>query len=120
MLFFIFIFCVDLIFRLLFFCQAEDGIRDLYVTGVQTCALPICAPWWRPPRSSWGSTLARWSWSARSARHAALRRFCSASEDQTIRGTGYLGGWSTRPRATSWWNARPCCAGLGPDGSTAC
>src|SRR5204863_1869614 len=22
--------------------QAEDGIRDLYVTGVQTCALPIC------------------------------------------------------------------------------
>src|SRR5690349_24125267 len=24
-----------------FFLQAEDGIRDLYVTGVQTCALPI-------------------------------------------------------------------------------
>src|SRR5206468_7391640 len=22
--------------------QAEDGIRDLIVTGVQTCALPIC------------------------------------------------------------------------------
>src|SRR2546430_515641 len=27
-----------------FFFQAEDGIRDLTVTGVQTCALPICAP----------------------------------------------------------------------------
>src|SRR2546430_3418051 len=27
--------------RLLFFFQAEDGIRDLTVTGVQTCALPI-------------------------------------------------------------------------------
>src|SRR5438874_10085331 len=27
---------------LFFFFQAEDGIRDLYVTGVQTCALPIC------------------------------------------------------------------------------
>src|SRR6266496_4065957 len=27
--------------RNLFFFQAEDGIRDLYVTGVQTCALPI-------------------------------------------------------------------------------
>src|SRR6266576_5643581 len=26
-----------------FFFQAEDGIRDLYVTGVQTCALPIWA-----------------------------------------------------------------------------
>src|SRR5215469_10121356 len=28
-----------------FFFQAEDGIRVLYVTGVQTCALPIaCKP----------------------------------------------------------------------------
>src|SRR5256886_11368910 len=28
---------------LVLFFQAEDGIRDLTVTGVQTCALPICA-----------------------------------------------------------------------------
>src|SRR5690625_7984427 len=28
---------------LAFFFQAEDGIRDGHVTGVQTCALPICA-----------------------------------------------------------------------------
>src|SRR3990170_8524546 len=28
----------------LFFFQAEDGIRDDLVTGVQTCALPISAP----------------------------------------------------------------------------
>src|SRR5262249_56765432 len=27
--------------ELLFFSQAEDGIRDWSVTGVQTCALPI-------------------------------------------------------------------------------
>src|SRR2546430_12929507 len=27
--------------NLFFFFQAEDGIRDLTVTGVQTCALPI-------------------------------------------------------------------------------
>src|SRR5256886_7452981 len=27
-----------------FFFQAEDGIRDLTVTGVQTCALPIYLP----------------------------------------------------------------------------
>src|SRR2546430_7207817 len=27
--------------RMFFFFQAEDGIRDLTVTGVQTCALPI-------------------------------------------------------------------------------
>src|SRR5690606_40905591 len=25
-----------------FLFQAEDGIRDFHVTGVQTCALPIC------------------------------------------------------------------------------
>src|SRR2546430_14497148 len=44
-----------------FFFQAEDGIRDLTVTGVQTCALPIflrrtledrhhCRTTWCPPR----------------------------------------------------------------------
>src|SRR2546429_5350940 len=27
--------------RICFFFQAEDGIRDVAVTGVQTCALPI-------------------------------------------------------------------------------
>src|SRR5256886_1370473 len=31
-------------FVFLFFFQAEDGIRDLTVTGVQTCALPISSP----------------------------------------------------------------------------
>src|SRR3712207_8125168 len=29
---------------LVFFFQAEDGIRDIGVTGVQTCGLPICYP----------------------------------------------------------------------------
>src|SRR5207248_4872644 len=29
-------------FFFFFFFQAEDGIRDRTVTGVQTCALPIC------------------------------------------------------------------------------
>src|SRR2546426_6771071 len=29
-------------FLFVFFFQAEDGIRDYKVTGVQTCALPIC------------------------------------------------------------------------------
>src|SRR5436309_12287137 len=38
MYFFIFLF-----FFFFFFFQAEDGIRDFHVTGVQTCALPICA-----------------------------------------------------------------------------
>src|SRR3712207_3105144 len=34
---------------LFFFFQAEDGIRDIGVTGVQTCALPIWA-WRRDPQ----------------------------------------------------------------------
>src|SRR6266498_894842 len=32
-----------LVARGTFFFQAEDGIRDADVTGVQTCALPICS-----------------------------------------------------------------------------
>src|SRR5205085_7840924 len=32
--------CIYVVFFFFFF-QAEDGIRDLTVTGVQTCALPI-------------------------------------------------------------------------------
>src|SRR5206468_8916544 len=31
----------DMLISSFFFFQAEDGIRDLIVTGVQTCALPI-------------------------------------------------------------------------------
>src|SRR6266568_7506280 len=31
-----------------FFFQAEDGIRDGTVTGVQTCALPIYGPTFHP------------------------------------------------------------------------
>src|SRR5690349_22444589 len=39
-LFFLFVLLFSFFFFFFFF-QAEDGIRDLYVTGVQTCALPI-------------------------------------------------------------------------------
>src|SRR2546427_1948544 len=35
-----------------FFFQAEDGIRDLTVTGVQTCALPISCCRWRGTREA--------------------------------------------------------------------
>src|SRR2546426_10234271 len=48
-----------------FFFQAEDGIRDYKVTGVQTCALPICAlatacralSGWRPITAGVAATL---------------------------------------------------------------
>src|SRR5260221_8362273 len=32
---------IELVYIIFFFFQAEDGIRDHCVTGVQTCALPI-------------------------------------------------------------------------------
>src|SRR5256884_4966204 len=38
----IFTFTIYIIYSVFFF-QAEDGIRDVAVTGVQTCALPIYA-----------------------------------------------------------------------------
>src|SRR2546422_1883116 len=41
-----------------FFFQAEDGIRDVAVTGVQTCALPICHNGWRDWLCSRASNLA--------------------------------------------------------------
>src|SRR5205807_4966438 len=54
----------------LFFFQAEDGIRDYKVTGVQTCALPIFSravePW---PRAGCGGPSA-------SARGAHSRSSC--------------------------------------------
>src|SRR5207253_4977714 len=58
-----------LLFVFFFFFQAEDGIRDGHVTGVQTCALPISTlcvassgrrcPRWRYWRSRVRSALAR-------------------------------------------------------------
>src|SRR5206468_5110510 len=40
-IFYIFVFYFFFFYFCFFFFQAEDGIRDLIVTGVQTCALPI-------------------------------------------------------------------------------
>src|SRR5260221_10621244 len=42
--------CFVRLFVFFFFFQAEDGIRDHCVTGVQTCALPIWAIWSRRDR----------------------------------------------------------------------
>src|SRR5207245_7823432 len=39
-----FLFLFTIFFFFFFFFQAEDGIRDATVTGVQTCALPISTP----------------------------------------------------------------------------
>src|SRR5256886_12649895 len=68
---------------ILFFVQAEDGIRHWTVTGVQTCALPISALGYpaarlrdppRPGRASHGGRLARCRDPARSRLRVALAR----------------------------------------------
>src|SRR2546427_9871381 len=73
-------------FRLLllfFFFQAEDGIRDLTVTGVQTCALPISrhslgVPVWRDlvVRGAADTSAAA---AHRGLRLESKRRFCAAA-----------------------------------------
>src|SRR5688572_33307023 len=57
-----------------FFFQAEDGIRDLTVTGVQTCALPIYTERRASQRSAAGRTsIATAIWNtARMAMHAVV------------------------------------------------
>src|SRR5437867_8271141 len=70
-------------FRLCFFFQAEDGIRDRTVTGVQTCALPILlAIWLFSIKLGWFAesggydvtTTVAWSWAfvSDAFRHSVL------------------------------------------------
>src|SRR5690349_22124788 len=73
-LFFIFIF--------FFFFQAEDGIRDLYVTGVQTCALPIYLV--SPP-----TCMKARSWVNPDSRIFGHPRSASSSEGTLARNSGW-------------------------------
>src|SRR6266478_6887387 len=57
MFFIFYIFCISVLFFFFFF-QAEDGIRDLTVTGVQTCALPISCD----TGSNWNTTANPMKW----------------------------------------------------------
>src|SRR2546425_10056740 len=67
---------VLLIFFFFFFFQAEDGIRDKLVTGVQTCALPI---------SGWGAAdVALGSKAGASA--AKWRKDVGAAPDESDKG----------------------------------
>src|SRR5207244_7240833 len=61
-------FCFLDIFCFFFFFQAEDGIRDDLVTGVQTCALPIFH------QALWISSLLSrpWAWWALHSRGSVL------------------------------------------------
>src|SRR5699024_11568428 len=64
-IFFIVVFC--------FFFQAEDGIRDRNVTGVQTCALPISCAHRAPPVAHRSANRRRPGRPARRVRRVGLR-----------------------------------------------
>src|SRR5439155_18789734 len=49
----------------LFFFQAEDGIRDGHVTGVQTCALPISSNYPSPSPLPNPLLCPHWRWRVR-------------------------------------------------------
>src|SRR2546430_17642410 len=80
-----------------FFFQAEDGIRDLTVTGVQTCALPISP---RPAASVIRSRpRSRGRWRATPHRTSARARGCRSrirvpgrSEERRVGKSVDLGG----------------------------
>src|SRR3712207_7133019 len=74
-----------------FFFQAEDGIRDIGVTGVQTCALPISIRWISPTWSALNSK--------KSARGSASTNNCT---DPMPCGPSRMivGGMKSQPSAT--------------------
>src|SRR5690606_41117790 len=85
-----------------FFFQAEDGIRDFHVTGVQTCALPIYAPIETRPTDIAGDP-----------------RGHAVGEHRPVRGVGraYDGATATGPRprpppegARTPWRSPSACA----------
>src|SRR5437660_9029772 len=78
-----------IVFFIFFFFQAEDGIRDGHVTGVQTCALPIFEaaaaeppqrhPLQRPPAVGTGEDAVRGP-----VHHISRARCSSRSEERRV------------------------------------
>src|SRR5438105_12897371 len=81
--------------NIVFFFQAEDGIRDPLVTGVQTCALPI----WdrRSGRLARGFRRGRLPGPVLAGGGGAFHERCAVLEDLESRGsTGAIAGRSLR------------------------
>src|SRR5437870_9593545 len=75
-----------------FFFQAEDGIRDGHVTGVQTCALPI---WQLEPRAGTGAQHKPWaefeapSWIKFSLSYGTPFTLLAGQQYSVLQGTGW-------------------------------
>src|SRR5437868_14192152 len=66
-------------YMFVFFFQAEDGIRDRNVTGVQTCALPISRTTDQAQMTTTRASMAAFSMGTREAASLAIGRFLSAA-----------------------------------------
>src|SRR5206468_9502277 len=97
-----------------FFFQAEDGIRDLIVTGVQTCALPISPPEGRTERrptrrATWASAREDGSRRGRARegadREASLADRSSCRSERRRARSRQIGRASCRERWGCWWVA---------------
>src|SRR6266508_5928000 len=75
----------NMLFYFFFFFQAEDGIRDGHVTGVQTCALPIS--FWGAGNKSPDWTAGAWALVLYSV-HAFPRRRTGRKPREVPLGTG--------------------------------
>src|SRR5256885_10268993 len=73
---------IDRLISFVFFFQAEDGIRDYKVTGVQTCALPICSAGVTEQLNSRSRRRRRW----RAARQFARFASSTMSRAETLIG----------------------------------
>src|SRR5690606_39944593 len=91
--------CVAASYFFFFFFQAEDGIRDFHVTGVQTCALPIFEALWALARftsvGEWGQSSSS-SERGISARARVARATTAARERSEERRVGKECG-------SGWW-----------------
>src|SRR5437773_10820923 len=87
-----------LYFLLFFFFQAEDGIRDRDVTGVQTCALPIYLLAAQPRLLRHHEDLERRAWFKRvqQASEAGAGRTKQRSEERRVGEEGRTGGGGER------------------------
>src|SRR5947209_12159636 len=96
-----------------FFFQAEDGIRDIGVTGVQTCALPIspmpqaARPWGLPASHSASQSFSPCSTGTYSShprsptyemREARTRTVPTRSEERRVGKECRCGGWPNHAR----------------------
>src|SRR5438270_7811235 len=113
---FFFLIILFFLFFFFFFFQAEDGIRDLTVTGVQTCALPISTA----PSSHWTGPAAPSAPVPRA--RAAPSRSCP-SPSPAPRARSGTARSSARPRRSPGGVSRSRCAAgspLRPPGRSPC